>query len=362
MTQSKTLALTFACAAIAALMAPIGAQAATVNAANSNGAGLVLSAVLLGHSVVSANMPGPVTVFGTSLGPVTGTAAAGSTGTGTAYNSQDSVVSAIAKSATLASVTTVLPIASVTKSSKAAVGLAATVLDGQASFSNATQVLGYGGVTSLNLALDLNQSFATTLTALGSQTTTVNVPLFSLGLTADALRTTSTVKVVANQLVGSNTLNSFTNVHLNLSSLLNAGLLGSLPSVLLSNTFSNSLDLSGLVGINPAANTQLGGAAGSFLASLGLRLRLNEQFNTCTGLVASCSVETNALHLSADPLNASLAALDLKLGHSFAEINNFTPTAPVPEPSTYAMMGLGLLGMIFGAGRKRKKSSNTAEG
>ena len=34
--------------------------------------GLVLSADLLGHSAVSATMPGPVTVFGASLGAVTG--------------------------------------------------------------------------------------------------------------------------------------------------------------------------------------------------------------------------------------------------------------------------------------------------
>ena len=363
MTHSKTLSLSFAAAAIAVLMAPIGAQAATVNAASSNGAGLVLSADLLGQSAVRATLPGPVTVFGTSLGAITGTAAAGSTNTGAAYNSHDSVVSAIAKSATLASVTTGVPgLLSVKTTTTANVGLAATVLEGTASFSNATQVLGYGGVTGLNLGLGLNQSIATTTTVpfLGSSTSTVNVPLFSLGLTADALKTTSTVQVVANQLVGSNTLNSFTNVHLNLTSLLNASLLGSLPSVLLSNTFSNSLDLSALVGISPAANTQLGGAAGSFLASLGLTLTLNEQFNTCSGLVTTCSVETNALHLRADPLNASLAALDLKLGHSYAQITNFAPTAAVPEPTTYAMMGLGLLGVMFGARRKSKQSGKSA--
>jgi hypothetical protein len=364
MTHSKTLSLSFAAAAVAVLMAPIAAQAATVNAANSNGAGLVLSADLLGKSAISANLPGPVTVFGASLGAVTGTAAIGSTTTGAAYNSHDSVLSAIAKTATLANVTTGIPgIVSVKTITTANVGLAATVLEGRASFSNATQVLGYGGVTDLNLSLGLKQSIASTTTVpfLGSSTTTVNVPLFSLGLTAKELQTTSTVKVVANQLVGSNTLNSFTDVQLNLSSLLNTGLLGSLPSVLLNNTFSNSLDLSALVGINPAANTQLGGSAGSFLAKLGLTLTLNEQFNTCSGFVTTCSVETNALHLRADPLNASLAAFDLKLGHSYAQINNFAPTAAVPEPTTYAMMGLGLLGVMFGARRKSKQNGKSTQ-
>ncbi|MGS0755634.1 PEP-CTERM sorting domain-containing protein, partial [Roseateles sp. GG27B] len=344
MTHSKTLSLSFAAAAIAVLMAPISAQAVTatigpVKAANSNGAGLVLSADLLGQSVVRATLPGPVTVFGTSLGAITGMAATGSTTTGWDYNSHDSVVSAIAKSATLADVS-VLGTRTLTTAN---VGLAATVLDGTASFSNATQVLGYGGVTGLNLALGLNKAITTALA-------TTNVPL-SLGLTADALKTTSTIKVVANQLVGSNTLNSFTNVHLNLSSLLD----GTLPPSAWNSTFSNSLDLSALVGISPAANSQLAGVAGSFLASLGLTLTLNEQFNTCSGLVTTCSVETNALHLTADPLNVRLAGLDLKLGHSYAEVTNFTPTAAVPEPATYAMMGLGLLGVMFGARRKSKQ-------
>ncbi len=360
MTHSKTLSLSFAAAAIAVLMAPIATQAATVNAANSNGAGLVLSADLLGQSAVRATLPGPVTVFGTSLGAITGTAAIGSTSTGAAYDSRDSVVSAIAKTATLADVTVHgTGSLSVTTITTANVGLAATVLEGQASFSNATQVLGYGGVTGLNLGLGLNKSVATSMTVpvLGRTTTTVNVPLFSLGLTADALQTTSTVKVVANQLVGSNTLNSFTNVHLNLSSLFD----GTLPTSVWNSTFSNSLDLSALVGSSPAANTQLSGAAGTFLAGLGLTLTLNEQFNTCSGFVTTCSVETNALHLSGTPLNSSLGAIDLKLGHSYAQINNFAPTAAVPEPTTYAMMGLGLLGVMFGARRRSKQNGKSAQ-
>lgn len=354
MTHSKNLSLSLAAAAVAILMAPVGAQANTVNAADSNGAGLVLNATnLFGQNVVSATMPGPVTVFGTSLGAVTGNPAIGSTTTGAAYNSQNSVVSAIAQSATLTNMTTNVLGSSINTVTTANFGLGATVLQGQASFSNATQTLGSGGVTGLNLGLGLNQSIATT--TLG-QTATVNVPLFSLGLTAGALQTTSTVTLVNNQLVGSNTLNSFTNVKLNLSSLLNSSVLGSLPSVLLANTFSNSIDLSTLVGISPAANTQLGGAAGSFLASLGLGLTLNAQTNTCSGFVATCSVETNALHLYATSSNTNLAGFDLKLGHSFAEATQVTA---VPEPSTYAMMGLGLFGVMFCARRKSKQVSNS---
>ncbi len=359
MTHSKTLSLSFAAAAIAVLMAPIAAQAATVSAANSNGAGLVLSADLLGKSAISATLPGPVTVFGKSLGNVTGTAAAGSTLTGTTYNSHDSVASAIAKTATLNEVTTKVLGISVKTTTTASVELKAKVLEGTASFSKgAQQVQGSGGVTDLNLGLDLSQSIKTT--PLHGSSKTVNVPLFSLGLTADALKTTSTINVVNNQLVGSNTLNSFTDVQLDLTSLLNASLLGSSSSLLLANTFSKSLDLSALVHGNPAANTQLGGAAGSFLAKLGLTLTLNEQFNTCSGFVTTCSVETNALHFSSDPLNTKLAGFDLKLGHSYAQINNFAPTAAVPEPTTYAMMGLGLLGVMFGARRKSKQSGKSA--
>ena len=224
MTHSKTLSLSFA-AAIAVLMAPLGAQAtvstATLTAANSNGAGLVLSADLLGQSAVRATLPGTVTVFGNSLPALTGTAAIGSTTTGAAYNSHDSVVSAIAKTSTLDEVTTKVLGTTVKTATTASVELKATVLEGTASFSNGTQVLGYGGVTDLNLGLKLNQSIK------AGSSKPVNVPLFSLGLTADALQTTSTVKVVNNQLVGSNTLNSFTDVQLDLTSLLNASLLGS---------------------------------------------------------------------------------------------------------------------------------------
>lgn len=138
MTHSKTISLSFATAAIAVLMAPIAAQAATVNAANSNGAGLVLSADLLGQSAVRATMPGPVTVFGTSLGGITGTAATGNTASGASYNSHDSMASAAAKTATLADVTVGITGNSVRTVTTANAGLAATVLEGTASFSNAT--------------------------------------------------------------------------------------------------------------------------------------------------------------------------------------------------------------------------------
>ncbi|EGF30536.1 hypothetical protein IMCC9480_1293 [Oxalobacteraceae bacterium IMCC9480] len=174
--------------------------------------------------------------------------------------------------------------------------------------------------------------------------------MFSLGLTADALQSSSQISMINGLLYGTNTLNSFTNVSLNLSSLVSLASLSWFGS-----TLSQSINLSTIAGATPMANTMLGGATGSFLTSLGISLTLNEQFNTCTSLLTSCSVETNALHLMIDPAVAGLAAMDLKLGHSYAAATASAVSA-VPEPETYAMLGLGLVAVMFGARRQRRAS------
>jgi hypothetical protein len=343
MTHSKKLSLSFAAAAIAVLMAPIGAQAATVNEASSHGAGLVLSADLSGSSLVNATLPGPVSVFGSSLGA--GTAAAGSTSNGTPYVSQGSVANVAIDMTNSMSIVPALGSVAVSSS----VGLTATLLEGQASFSNGTQVQGYGGVTGLDLNLGLKQ-WVLAPAAISLLDPYEDATLFSLILTAANLQTTSSITVVNNELVGSNTLNSFSDLGLTLHSPNDL----SLPLVL-PLTVSSYVAGSSFVSYTPAANTTVA------LGLSGLNLTLNEQFNTCTSSSLTCSVETNALHLwSSDPLDGSLVGLDLKLGHSFAQIDNFIPTA-VPEPATYAMMGLGLLGVMLGARRKNRPDSQSAK-
>ncbi|MEB0133741.1 PEP-CTERM sorting domain-containing protein [Actimicrobium sp. CCC2.4] len=350
MTPSNSIRLTLTAAAVSLLMAHPAAHAktATIETASGNGAGLILSATLLGTSVATASLPGSITVLGNTVPVNAGTAAVGSTTSGTPYNVTGSVANLnLTGTTALAIPAHLLPVTPSPLSStvvNAKTSLSASVLNADTSFSDGTLVKSYGGVEKLNLGSSLS---ATTGIA---GITLKKIPLFSLGLTADALQSSSQISMINGLLYGTNTLNSFTNVSLNLSSLVSLSSLS-----LLGSTLSKSINLSAIAGATPMANTTLSGATGSFLTSLGIRLTLNEQFNTCTSLLTSCSVETNALHLMIDPAVAGLAAMDLKLGHSYAAATASAVSA-VPEPETYAMLGLGLVAVMFGARRQRRAS------
>jgi len=311
-------------AAALLLLAQPAAHAGIV-AADSNGAGVVLDAKLLGASVATATLPGPVTVFGVPLAPaITGTAAAGSTATGTPYSSSDAVATAIVQAHTVA---TVVPYTTNTSS----VNLTAQALYGTASFDGTT-VLGNGGVTNLGLGLSAVSTLDLPLAP------AVDTNLWSMSLGAQALETTSTIQQVGSSLMGSNTLNSFAGLTLSF----NIGVAAPLV-----------LDLSAYTLAYLTANPNTHAFAG-LLDPLGLSLVLNEQFNTCSGL-AACFVETNAVHLIANPLTAGIADINLKLGHSFAEVTNAQVTA-VPEPRTWALMGLGLAMLSVGVRRNAQRS------
>lgn len=379
MTPSKSIRLTLTAAAVGILMAHPAAHAetATIKTASGDGAGLVLSATLLGTTVATATLPGSITLLGNTVAVNAGTAAVGSTTSGTPYSASGSVANLTLTGSTALAIPAHLlpitpnPLVSTAISAKTAVS--AGVLDADTGFSNGVLVKSYGGVANLNLGVGLTST--TTITIPGTSPITlpggpflppitipgtpatssvVKTPLFSLGLTADALQSTSQISMINGLLYGTNTLNSFTNVALNLSSLVSLSSLS-----LLGASLSQSINLSTIAGATPMANTTLGGTTGSFLASLGIRLTLNEQFNTCTSLLTSCSVETNALHLMIDPAIAGLAALDLKLGHSYVAATASAVSA-VPEPETYAMLGLGLVAVMLGARRQRRRSSTQA--
>ncbi len=375
MIRSKHLYLTLATTAAALLTGlPAAHAAATIDAASGNGAGLVLSATLLGTTVATASLPGSVNILGNTASIAAGTAAVGSTVNGTPYNVSGSVANLnLTGTTTLAAPARLRPLPPrpfVSTAISATTALSASVLDADTSFSNGTLVKSYGGVSDLKLGVGVTSTTTTTIPGtppitfpggpflppftmpgMPETTSVVKTPLFSLGLTADALQSTSQISMINGLLYGTNTLNSFANVSLNLSSLV------SLTSLsLLGSSLSHSINLSAIAGATPTANTMLGGDTGSLLARLGIMLTLNEQFNTCTSLLTSCSVETNALHLIIDPAIAGLAAVDLKLGHSYAAATTSAISA-VPEPETYAMMGLGLVAVMLGARRQRSRAS-----
>jgi len=369
MIPSRHLYLTIAATTAALLTGlPAANAAATIEDASGNGAGLVLSMSLLGTTVATATLPGNVTLLGNQSPVATGTAVTGSTTNGTPYTVTNRVANLnLTASTGLAIPDRLLPTSSnplVSTALSANTALSAKLLAANASFSNGNLVKSDGGVTDLNLGVGvtstttplsgkrktiLDELFSDSVKSQAGTPATpsaVSTPLFSLGLTGDALQSTSQISMINGLLTGTNTLNSFTNVSLNLSSLL------SLTSLrLIGSSLGSTINLSA----NPTANTMLVGSTGSLLTSLGIKLTLNEQFNTCATSLTSCFVETNALHLVIDPLIAGLAAVDLKLGHSYASATS--AVSAVPEPATYLMLSLGLVAVMLGARRQRRRSS-----
>lgn len=112
------------------------------------------------------------------------------------------------------------------------------------------------------------------------------------------------------------------------------------------------LDLSADAYVHAGANTEIDPLG--LLTALGIFLTLNEQTTDCTQDQSSCRIETNALHLWANPLSLGLAGLDIKLGHSWAQMAA-APSA-VPLPGTWAMM-LGGLGVLGTFARRRKQTA-----
>jgi hypothetical protein len=301
---------------------------------------LVLDANLLGSNVVSATLPGNVSLLG---GVVTnlGTAAVGGTANGTPYNVSGSALQ-VDESASA-------PFPPIPKATVNA-GLKADVLTGQATFVNTNpesgSVTGSGKVEGLKLGINIETPpVELEMDRLAPRILfqpPIKQVLYNFELFAESLDTTSQINLVNGMLQGVNTLNSFAGASLNFDFIGRFGL--------------NQTRVA--FNANPAPNSQVGGLDQFTLAALGITVILNEQFNTCTATAISCFVETNALHLTIDDSVAGLGLgnYDIKLGHSYAAAT----VSAVPEPATYAMMGLGLFGVMLGARRQRRRALTQA--
>lgn len=167
--------------------------------------------------------------------------------------------------------------------------------------------------------------------------------------------------------------------------------LGSLTGLADANIAGLSLSVLGVsvpISLSLAPNTTL--ALGPLNLSLGaglaaidldayVKLVLNEQLffidddtsvltSGCAAATFSCGVATNALHLSVDvdglvtALGLTAAGItgdiELIMGHSYAYAKAVTISAPVPEPSTYALM-LGGMAVLMALSRRRKVNART---
>ena len=162
-------------------------------------------------------------------------------------------------------------------------------------------------------------------TTLSSQALGALVPTTALGLTADALGSTTTAGYGANGLY----FNSA-------STITNLGLTGTVLTGL-------GIDVGAFA--NATANTVA-------LAVAGLTVTLNEQKQIFSG--SDIFAQTNAVHIALNnyALAGGLVTGDVILGHSEA-------SAAVPEPGTWATFVAGF-GLIGGAMRRRRTSLSFA--
>jgi len=163
----------------------------------------------------------------------------------------------------------------------------------------------------------------------GLYTTVLNaIPLAAIGISADAISSTTVAGIDASGLFATGA-----------SSFANLAITGSILDGI-------GLDLAAFV--NPLPNT-VG------LSVLGLKITFNEQLTSQTA--DSIAMTTNAVHISLSDylFGGKLLNGDVILGQSHASITGYAPSAPVPEPATWALMigGFALAGLSLRRARGR---------
>ena len=95
----------------------------------------------------------------------------------------------------------------------------------------------------------------------------------------------------------------------------------------------------------------------SLLGLANVTLKLNEQIESGDGSTnRALTVNAIDLDLNGYSLLGQVVTADVIIGHAEAELKNVTPNPPnpVPEPSTFMLIGGGLAGLAFWRRRQRK--------
>jgi hypothetical protein len=224
----------------------------------------------------------------------------------------------------------------------------ADALYGKAGFDGTT-ASGEGGILGAKVNVSANVKTDTTADLLGVQVvdlhTAVNLPV--VDLSAGVLSSTSSV---------TGDYGAWTASGDSVITDLGLSILGKTVNWLtigdefVTGDLDATLGLDGKVQITAAPNTRIN--LFGLLDLAGVFLTLNEQDEDCAA--ASCSIETNAFHLWADPLYLGLVDLDLKLGHSSAMLAGQPSAVPLPGSLWMMLGGLGVLGTIA---RRRKQTA-----
>ena len=161
-------------------------------------------------------------------------------------------------------------------------------------------------------------------------TTLFGIPTLSLGITADAIGSTTTVGANSGGLFATGNA-TFTNLAL-------------------SGSLFDALNLNANLLFNPGPNTVVLALSGL----TGISLILNEQIMTGNG-TDTLGMTTNAVHLSFKDylFEGKLLNGDVILGQSKALISGYSPA--VPEPGTWAMMIAGFA--LVGSAMRRRKTN-----
>ena len=404
--NAKLIKSTIAAAALLTLAS--AAHAGTVSSAQAAGAGVVLGVDVLNNTAaVNAQLPGTVSISGANgtisatlptggpvsksitttptggatlqLGTSAGVATTSRGATAGPANAQvlSTDISTTGKTGTVTVDTNPLLNKTISTQAQGSVKAISGTITGSASIG-ANSATATGSIQNGNFGVSTSQTqFTGTIVSPLIDAVVQVTPSINIGLKTGLLSTTTTMNFNNNGLYAQGTLNNFSNVSLNLSGALvqkQLDLITGAVSILGPDLSTDGLtvDLSSLLGLNPGANTGLGGltnrpilntklnAVDDLLYALGLELIFNEQSMPCATGSATCTAETNAIHLRS--LDGGLAEtlglvnLDLKLGHSYVTsagwmADNNGGGNNVPEPASLSLFALAALGA---AGTRRR--------